>query len=947
MKRFNSMSSLITVISLFFGVIWLSPVFAAGTPTFTSLGQLVAEGLQVPGAMDLDEAGNLYVADARGGLVHQFSPYGDLVQSFNLQTSGRGLAVTPDGTRLYVSREQSVVMFDIALEAVSFLDGAEAGVDPEFGLAGEIDLDAVGNVFVADVGNMLIKTYSAAGQYQGSFGGVGRADGQFLQIGGMAINPSGQVVVADSSALNGKIHVFSVAADLSVVGVVAYSKQSAASFGSPFMEAPKGMTFDAQGRGYFLDFKTTQVRVTSESFAYLGAYTQKGYEVGQLNNVIDAIFDVANSRLLVGCDTGRIEILGVDGGQNPVSVNHAPTSPTPQSPLAGSEVASASPALVINNATDEDGDALTYLVSVSRDGVIVTEMAVPAAAGDTTTVVVDVALAENAAFSWTVQASDGDKSSAVSAAANFVVNAIEEAPVSPELSAPLNGSSISGLDALSWGASTDPDPNDNNISYQVEVALDETFTQIVAAASLTETSLALGSFATYGDLVDGAGYFWRVAALDAGQTISAPSVVRQFVYDTTALTITANMPDAVVSFSGNHAYAGQTIGVAPIELRDFAPGTLSVVVERTGFEPFVAQVTLSEGENVDLYADLVPAMIVDQLSKSRKGINGRAGLSVNGAAAPFLVDFDNDGDLDLLVGDGSGQITLFANMQMAGRNRLYFDQGVSLGLPVLPGAVPFVADWNNDGRKDLIVGLADGSVKLFINNGLEEAPAFGVGADITVSGSSLSVGSNAAAAVVDYDGDGAKDLLVGNASGQVVVYLNQGDDAAPVLAAPTVALQVSGAVVPALVDWDADGRQELLLTANGAVTVYAQVDGVYQAGQRFSDRRAEYSGAFPIDFNGSGKNLLVGQSNGKLAYLTGNSTEAVASFHLALQDKVDELGGLIADAAPERLDDVTVISALVSAGDYAAAALAADDFALRLAAGAAQDSALELADLCE
>ncbi len=948
MKRTHSISSLITVISLFFSVIWLDPTLAVAAPTFTSLGQIKVEGLRIPGAMDLDAAGNLYVADARGGKVHKFNPYGLLLQSFDLQASGRGLAVTADGARLYVSRTDAVVIVDGAAgEVVATLAGGEVD-SPEFGLAGEIDLDAAGNVFVADVEAMQIKVYNASGQYQARFGSVGSNAGQFMQIGGMAINPVGQVVVADASAVNAKVHVFSLGADLQVLEVVAYANSAAANFGSPVMHAPHGIAFDAQGRGYFLEFMKSQIRVTDESFAYLAAYTQAGYAVGQLNNVINTVFDDANSRLFVGCDTGRIEILGVDGGQNPVNVNHAPTSPAQQTPVAGSEVASLTPVLTISNATDTDGDALTYKVVINQDDAVVYQADVPAGGAEVTTFVVDMELTENAAYTWTVQATDGKMSSAVSAAANFVVNAVEEAPAAPELLAPLNAETVNDLSILSWGESIDPDPNDNSITYRVEVSLDEEFSQIVATESSSVTELVLGAFAAYNDLVDGTLYTWRVTALDDSQTTSVPSAAGQFVYDTTGLTVTANMPDAVVSFYGNHAYAGKTVGTAPLELRDFTPGTLSVVVERAGFEPFVAQVTLADGENAELYAALVPAMIVKNLNISRNGINGRSGLSASGAAAPFLVDFDNDGDLDLLVGDGSGQITLFADLRIEGRNRLSFDQGVSLGLSVMPGAVPFVADWNNDGRKDLLVGQADGSVKLFINTGLEEAPAFAAALDIQTSGGVLNVGSNAAPAVMDYNNDGAKDLLIGNDAGVVVVYLNQGTDAAPLFTVATTVIEgLAGGVVPMPVDWDADGQQELMLTADGAVTVYRNVNGEYQAGQQFSDRRNDYSGAFPIDLEGSGKQLLVGQSDGQIVYLAGSSTDLVAAFPLALQGKVDELGSLVAEEAPQLLVDVGSIGALVATGDYAAAALSANDLALRLAAGVAQISAFELADLCQ
>jgi len=369
-------------------------------------------------------------------------------------------------------------------------------------------------------------------------------------------------------------------------------------------------------------------------------------------------------------------------------------------------------------------------------------------------------------------------------------------------------------------------------------------------------------------------------------------------------------------------------------------------VTRDGFEPFVANVTLTESANVALYAQLVPALDVRNLSSNKNGINGKSGLSVSDAAVPFLVDFDNDDDLDLLVGDGSGEVLLFSNMLIAGSNRLSFDQGVSLGLPVMPGAVPFVADWDNDGRKDLIIGQADGTVTLFANIGTEVAPAFGSGEDLLAVGGALSAGASASPVVVDYNGDGAKDLLVGNEAGQVVAYLNQGTDASPLLSGPVAVLQVNGAAVPFLVDWDADGQQELMVTADGIVTVYAQVEDQFQVVVQFSENKTSFVAAFPIELDGTGKQLLAGQADGQVVYLSGNNPNPVASFSDALQDKVSELTVLITDLeSPDLLNDLSPLSGMVSAGDYVNASLLVSDLATRLPDGAAQVSAFELVDL--
>ncbi len=154
--------------------------------------------------------------------------------------------------------------------------------------------------------------------------------------------------------------------------------------------------------------------------------------------------------------------------------------------------------------------------------------------------------------------------------------------------------------------------------------------------------------------------------------------------------------------------------------------------------------------------------------------------------------------------------------------------------PLAPGsfAIPCVADWNGDGRKDLIVGYryAD-KIALYLNCGTDAQPAFtnfvnlqAGGADIYQAGSSCGA---PAPWVCDYDGDGKRDLLVGNGTdGTVWFYHNTNTDAAPVLAAGVQSTLTNGSplsvgyrATPYVTDWDEDGLADLLC-GNGDGNVY-------------------------------------------------------------------------------------------------------------------------------
>lgn len=54
----------------------------------------------------------------------------------------------------------------------------------------------------------------------------------------------------------------------------------------------------------------------------------------------------------------------------------------------------------------------------------------------------------------------------------------------------------------------------------------------------------------------------------------------------------------------------------------------------------------------------------------------------------------------------------------------------SATLDVGQHAAPHVADWNSDGRKDLILGWFGSTVKVYLNSGSDSSPSFGSSSEV-------------------------------------------------------------------------------------------------------------------------------------------------------------------------------------------------------------------------
>jgi len=277
-------------------------------------------------------------------------------------------------------------------------------------------------------------------------------------------------------------------------------------------------------------------------------------------------------------------------------------------------------------------------------------------------------------------------------------------------------------------------------------------------------------------------------------------------------------------------------------------------------------------------------------------------IQVAGYSVPCLADWNNDGLADLVIGEGgsgsSGKVRIYLNGGTSADPQFsdYFyakSNGADLAVPASGclGCFPRVLDWNADERKDLLVGLGDGTVKIYLNTGTDESPMFDAGTTVLVAvpGAPLAVGDRATPTFVDWNSDGMNDLVVGGLDGKIHIYLNCG------CAWPVPAFyysypwgdlaQQDGAdlVVPSarsspvVLDLDGDGKKDLLTgNTEGELLLYINVGT--DAEPKFSGYLRVESGGVPINFAGTPRSrpfvcdwtgdgyldVLVGAGDGKV-----------------------------------------------------------------------------------
>lgn len=202
--------------------------------------------------------------------------------------------------------------------------------------------------------------------------------------------------------------------------------------------------------------------------------------------------------------------------------------------------------------------------------------------------------------------------------------------------------------------------------------------------------------------------------------------------------------------------------------------------------------------------------------------------STNFVAFPAFVDLDGDGDTDLLVGEYYGVLKYFQNTGTALNPQFTAPQENPFGLVANKNfALPAFADLDGDGDKDLLVGEYYGTMRYFQNTGSISNPQFA--APLVNPYGLVSTYNVAVPAFADLDGDGDLDLLVGEVYGAMQYFQNTGSITTPQFAAPLVNPfgldSTYNLAFPAFADLDQDSDLDLLVGEYYGVMKYFQNTG--------------------------------------------------------------------------------------------------------------------------
>ena len=394
-----------------------------------------------------------------------------------------------------------------------------------------------------------------------------------------------------------------------------------------------------------------------------------------------------------------------------------------------------------------------------------------------------------------------------------------------------------------------------------------------------------------------------------------------------------------------------TVPYASVSWRTRGPGAYDIYFDHG-----------SSGETKRL---VEPAMVGagERITYGRAGVRGEVAVGLHPHAA--TIDFDKDGATDLIISCpvrlfngtylfrniGSNKQPLFDKALWLGpgkrdaviadfngdgapdlvnrggyyndlrRNRLsaWVEVKLPRGYHVGRDDLLYPADWDNDGKIDVLNGISDwrdygwddafnskgewvngplhGYVYLYRNVGTNQKPNYAEPERLKAGGNAIDLRGSPAPNPVDWFGRGRLDLIGGDFIDTVTIFENTGTRGKPKLAAGRL-LKANGKQIkmplcmiqPRVVDWYGDGRPSLIVAEeDGTVAFFENTAPKGNAPRLAAPKYFQQIDPFvksgvlirpdAVDWNGDGKlDILAGNSAGFVQYFENVGTPQVPAF---------------------------------------------------------------------
>lgn len=215
-------------------------------------------------------------------------------------------------------------------------------------------------------------------------------------------------------------------------------------------------------------------------------------------------------------------------------------------------------------------------------------------------------------------------------------------------------------------------------------------------------------------------------------------------------------------------------------------------------------------------------------------------------------------------------------------------------------------DWNEDGLLDIVQGEENGFLFLYPNVGTKQEPKFTHRMFISDNEGPIDIGTHCAPVVMDFDGDGVKDVIAGTYTNRIVFFKNTGTNKdrklefkgvvmadgkpielphRPIVGRPEAGFSHDYYPNMDAVDWNGDGKIDLL--AGGGVT-----GRIYLLENKGANPDGTPILAQPVPLEADGKIINVGDwsATAEVGDLNGDGKPDILSGNQPMTKEASESG---------------------------------------------------------